>query len=141
MALIIKYRPILLNKAVDECLRRLVEMGKVKLRTEFQAVLGFVVDRKEGGVDIVEGRSGMLAFAKNATSVDAMEDDIEVVRLVGKPAIVIKDVWAFPTAFPRNNADRLWRRMKRRWVLATIIRRRPKDTPNAGERTNRIYID
>jgi hypothetical protein len=49
----------------------------------------------------------MLAFAKNATSVDAMEDDIEVVRLVGKPAIVIKDVWAFPTACPRNNADRL----------------------------------
>ena len=71
----------------------------------------------------------MLEFTKNATSVDAMEDDIEVVRLVGKPAIVIKDVWTFPTAFPRNNADRLRRRMKRRWVLATIIRRRPKDTP------------
>ena len=49
----------------------------------------------------------MLAFAKNATSVDAMEDDIEVVRLVGKSAIFIKDVRAFPTAFPRNNADRL----------------------------------
>ena len=49
----------------------------------------------------------MLVFTKNATSVDAMEDDIEVVRLVGKPAIVIKDVWAFPTACPRNNADRL----------------------------------
>jgi hypothetical protein len=44
LALIIKYRPILLNKAVDEYLRRLVEMGKVKLRTEFLAVLGFVVD-------------------------------------------------------------------------------------------------
>ena len=73
----------------------------------------------------------MLEFTKNATSVDAMEDDIEVVRLVGKPAIVIKDVWTFPTAFPRNNADRLGlgRGMKRRWVLATIIRRRPKDTP------------
>ena len=71
----------------------------------------------------------MLAFAKNTTSVDAMEDDIEVVRLVGKPAIVIKDVWAFPTAFLRNNVDRLGRGMKRRWVLATIIRRRPKDTP------------
>ena len=49
----------------------------------------------------------MLAFAKNTTSVDAMEDDIEVLRLVGKPKIVIKDVWAFPTAFPRNDADRL----------------------------------
>jgi hypothetical protein len=71
----------------------------------------------------------MLAFVNNTTSVDAMEDDIEVVRLVGKPAIVIKDVWAFPTAFPRNNADRLGIGMKRRWVLATIIRRRPKDTP------------
>jgi hypothetical protein len=71
----------------------------------------------------------MLAFAKNATSVDAMEDDIEVLRLVGKPKIVIKDVWAFPTAFPRNNADRLGRGMKQRWVLTTIIRRRPKDTP------------
>jgi hypothetical protein len=34
----------------------------------------------------------MLAFAKNATSVDAMEVDIEVVRLVGKSAIVKKDV-------------------------------------------------
>jgi hypothetical protein len=62
----------------------------------------------------------MLVFVNNTTSVDAMEDDIEVVRLVGKPAIVIKDVWAF---------DRLGIGMKRRWVLATIIRRRPKDTP------------
>jgi hypothetical protein len=44
LSLIIKDRPILLNKAVDECLRRLVKMGKVKLRTKFLAVLGFVVD-------------------------------------------------------------------------------------------------
>ena len=49
----------------------------------------------------------MLAFTKNATSVDAMEDDIEVVRLVRKAAIVIENVWAFPTASPSNDADRL----------------------------------
>jgi hypothetical protein len=70
----------------------------------------------------------MFAFAKNTTSVDAMEDDIKVVGLVGKSGIVIKNVRAFPTAFSRNNADRLERRMKSRWVLATIIRRRLKDT-------------
>ena len=44
LALIVEYRPILLDKAVDECLCWLVKMGKVKLRTEFLAVLGFVVD-------------------------------------------------------------------------------------------------
>ena len=73
----------------------------------------------------------MFAFAKNATSVDATEDDIEVVGLVGKSMIIIKNVRAFPTAFTRNNADRLERRMISKWVLATIIRRRPKDTPKS----------
>ena len=71
----------------------------------------------------------MFAFTKNTTSVNAMEDDIKVVRLVGEAAIVIQDVLAFPTACARSNADRLGRRMKSRWVLATISQRRPKHTP------------
>ena len=92
-------------------------------------MLGFVIDRKEGRVDIIKGRSRVFVFTKNTTSVNAMEDDIKVVGLVGEAVIVIKDVRAFPTACAHNEVDMLGRRMKRRWVLATISRRRPKDSP------------
>jgi hypothetical protein len=56
---------------VDECLRWLVKVGKVELGAEFLPVLGFMVDRKEGRVNIIKGRSRVL-FAKNTTSVNAM---------------------------------------------------------------------
>ena len=89
---------------------------------------GFVIDQKEGGVDIIKGRSRVFAFTKNTTSVNVMEDDIEVMGLVGEAVMVIKDVQALPTACARNNTDRLGKRMKRRWVLTTISRKRPTDT-------------
>ncbi len=92
LALIVKHRPILLNQAVDKRLSWLVKMRKVKLRAEFRIVLGFIVNQREGGVFIVQGRSRVFAFMKNATSVNAMEDDIEVVGLVGEATIIIEYV-------------------------------------------------
>jgi hypothetical protein len=58
-------------------------------------MLGFIVDQKEGGANIVEGRSRMFAFMKNATSINAMEDYIKVVGLVEKTVIVIEDIGHF----------------------------------------------
>ncbi len=74
LALLIEHRPIVLNKAIDKSLSRLVKMRKVKLRTEFLSMPGFSVYQKEGGVYIVKGRSRMFAFTKDATSVNAMKD-------------------------------------------------------------------
>jgi len=73
----------------------------------------------------------VFEFTKNATSVNAMEDDMEVVGLVREATIVIEDVRAFPTTSACSNAYRLRRRMKSRWVPATIIWRRSKDTPKS----------
>ena len=64
----------------------------------------------------------MFAFTKNTASVNAMEDDVEIVGLDGEAMIVIKDIWAFLIACALNNADRLGRRIKSRWGLATISR-------------------
>ena len=96
-------------------------------------MLGFIVNRKEGGVNIVQGRGRVFAFMKNATSVNAMEDDIEFVGLVGEATIVIEYVRAFPATATWSNADRLHRRRKSRGAIATIIRRRSNDTPEITE--------
>ena len=64
----------------------------------------------------------MFAFTKNTASVNAMEDDVEIVGLDGEATIVIKDIWAFSIVCAFNNADRLGRRIKSRWGLATISR-------------------
>jgi hypothetical protein len=96
-------------------------------------MLGFIINRKEGGVHIVQGRSRVFAFTENATSVNAMEDDIEVVGLVGETAIVVEYVRAFPAAATCSDANRLRRRRKSRGAIATIIRRRSNDTPEIAE--------
>jgi hypothetical protein len=133
LALIVEHRSILLNQAVDKRLSWLVKMRKVELRAEPRTVLGFIVNRKESGVNIVQSRGRVFAFTKNATTVNAMEDDIEVVGLVGEAAIVIEYVRAFQAAATCSNADRLQRRRKSRWAIATIIRRRSSDTPEITE--------
>ena len=131
LSLIVKHRPILLNQAVDERLSWLVKMREVELRAELRPVLGFIVNRKEGGVN--QGRGRVFAFTKNATSVNAMEDDIEFVGLVGEAAIVIEYVRAFPAVATWSNVDRLHRRRKSRGAIATIIRRGSNDTPEITE--------
>ena len=75
----------------------------------------------------------MFAFTKNATSVNAIEDYIEFVGLVGEATIVIEYVRAFPTAAMWSNVDRLHRRRKSRGAIATIIWRRSNDTPEITE--------
>ena len=39
----------------------------------------------------------MLAFPKNGAAIDIVEDDIELVGLVGEPAVVEEDVRSFPS--------------------------------------------
>ena len=44
LAFVVKDRPVFLNEAVDRCLERWVEMGKVQLFAESRAVEGLIVD-------------------------------------------------------------------------------------------------
>ena len=53
---------------------------------------GFVINRVELGVDVVDKWGGVFSFTKDAPTVDVMEDGIELMRLVGETAIVMEDV-------------------------------------------------
>ena len=89
LAFVVKDRPVFLNEAVHRCLERWIEMGKVKLLAEFRTMEGFIIDRVEFGVDSVNWRGRVSAFAKDAPTIDVMEDDIELMRLVRETAIVM----------------------------------------------------
>ncbi len=80
LAFVLKDRPVFLNEAVDRCLERWIEMGKVQLLAEFCTVEGFIVDRVEFGVDSVDWRGRVSAFVKDAPAIDVMEDGIELMR-------------------------------------------------------------
>ena len=92
LAFVVKDRPVFLNEAVDRRLDRWIEMGKVELLAEFCTVEGFVINRVELGVDVVDKWGGVFSFTKDAPAVDVMEDGIELMRLVGETAIVMEDV-------------------------------------------------
>ncbi len=92
LAFVVKDRPVFLNEAVDRRLERWIKMGKVQLLAEFCTVEGFIVDCMEFGVDVVDRWGRVFLFAKDAPAVDVMEDGIELMRLVGKTAIVMEDV-------------------------------------------------
>jgi len=66
LAFVVKDRPVFLNEAVDRCLERWIEMGKVQLLAGFCTMEGFIVDRVEFGVDSVDRRGRVSAFAKDA---------------------------------------------------------------------------
>ena len=92
LAFVVKDRPTFLNEAVDCRLERWVEMEKVQLLAEFCAVEGLIVDRVEFGVDVVDWRSRVFSFAKDAPTVDVMKDGVELIRLVSEATIVVENV-------------------------------------------------
>ena len=92
LAFVVKDRPVFLNEAVDCHLERWIEMGKVELLAEFCTVEGFVINRVEFGVDVVDKWGRVFSFTKDAPAVDVMEDGIELMRLVGETAIVMEDI-------------------------------------------------
>jgi hypothetical protein len=78
LAFVVKDRPVFLNEAVDCCLERWVEMGKVQLLAEFCIVDGLIIDRMELRVDVVDRWSRMFLFAKESPTVDVMKNGVEL---------------------------------------------------------------
>lgn len=60
----------------------------------------FVISHVEGGVDVIQGAGRMLALSKDRTTIDVVGKDVEVVRLIRKPAVVSEHVLP-ALAFPR----------------------------------------
>ena len=92
MTFVVKDRPVFLNEAVDRCLEKWVEMGKVQLLAEFRAVEGLIVDCVECEVDFIDRWGRVLLFAKDAPAVDVMKDGIKFIQLVRESTIIIENI-------------------------------------------------
>ena len=66
----------------------------------------FIKAREEARVDIVNRRRDMLASPKNGSALDVMQDNVELVGLVGEPPIIEKYIRALPT--PNLPSDSDW---------------------------------
>ncbi len=64
LAFVVKDRPVFLNEAIDCCLERWVEMGKIQLLAEFCTVEGLIVDRVEFRVDFVDRWGRVFSLAR-----------------------------------------------------------------------------
>ena len=72
-------------------------MGQVKLLAQLSAVERFVVNSMETRINVVEQGSRVLASLQDGTALDIVQDDIELVRLIGEPAVVEENIWPFPS--------------------------------------------
>ncbi len=80
-------------------------MGQVKFLTELSAMEGFVVFREKLGGDLIEGWGRMLTLAQDGTAVDITQEDIKVMRLIGKSLIVVKHISTFLPAHAGCDPD------------------------------------
>ncbi len=56
-----------------------------------------VVNSMEARVDVIQRRGRVLVSPKDGAAIYIVEDDIELVRLVGEPAVVEENIWPFPS--------------------------------------------
>jgi hypothetical protein len=80
-------------------------MGQVKFLTELSAMEGFVVLRVKLRGDFIEGWGRMLTLAQDGTAVDITQEDIKVMRLIGKSLIVVKHISTLLPAHAGCNPD------------------------------------
>lgn len=105
-------RPIFDDQGLDQFLGGSREMIEWQLFIQPFAILGLVKREVERRIDDVERRRWVDALPKDVASVHRTENGVEVVRLIGKSAIVDKNVLrALGTTLRlRCNADGLARR-------------------------------
>ncbi len=51
------------------------------------------------GVNCVERRGRVFAFAKDTTAIDAMKDCVKLVRLVGKTTVILENIFSLLATF------------------------------------------
>jgi hypothetical protein len=65
-----------------------------------------IVDREESWVNFIKRWGGVLALLQNCTPLDVMLENIEVMRLIGITAVVVKDVLLLLAAHPIGDTNR-----------------------------------
>ncbi len=68
--------------------------------------MGCLVVNEEFRVNIIKGWGGVLALAEDCTTIYIMEKYIEFIRLVGIPAVVVKNVWKLLATHLIGNSNR-----------------------------------
>lgn len=102
---IVENQPVFLDKAIDLILHTRVEMRQIKQLAQCRTVNCLVIGCKESWVDVIERWGGVLALSENGTPVNVMEENVEVMRLVGITAVVVKDVLALLSAHPIGDTN------------------------------------
>jgi hypothetical protein len=84
-----------LQKVVSEIPHDTVEMGEVEFCAQFLTMMYLVVIRMESRVNFVDWWCFVLMLPEDRASLDIIQENIELVGLVGKPPIVKKHIQAF----------------------------------------------
>jgi hypothetical protein len=85
LPLIVKDRQIFLQKVINEVPHDTVKMGEVEFCAQFLAMMLLVRIRMESRVNFVDWRRFVLTLPEDWASLDIMQENIELVGLVGKP--------------------------------------------------------
>ena len=87
---IVKYRPVFLDEGQDCSLSVIVKMRYFQLRLQTLAMLSLIIGACKGGIDVVEIWGRVATLAQNCSTIDVVEEMIELVGLI-RMATVIKE--------------------------------------------------
>ena len=85
----------------------------------------------EARINVIQRQSRVLASPKDGAAIYIVEDDIELVRLAGEPAVVEENIWLFPSLNLAGDANGFaGRHISIQNGELSRIRRSPTTPPN-----------
>ncbi len=105
LSFIDKNGPIFLEQSIDLLLNTCREVREIDEPAQNCSMSCLVICDKKTGIDLVDRRSLVLAFAQDCASINVVEDHVELMQLIGITPVIVKNVQTFLAAYPGSYAN------------------------------------
>jgi hypothetical protein len=105
LSFIVKNGPIFLEQSIDLLLNTRGEVQKIDEPVQNCSMSCLVICDEKTGIDLVDRRSWVLAFAQDCASIDVVEDHVELMQLIGITPVIVENVLTFLATYPGSYAN------------------------------------
>ncbi len=105
LSFIVKNGPIFLEQLIDLLLNTRGEVQEIDEPAQNCSMSCLVVWDEKTGINLIDRRSWVLAFAHDCASVNVVEDHVELMRLIGITPVIVESILTFLVTYPGSYAN------------------------------------
>jgi hypothetical protein len=105
LSFIVKNEPIFLEQLIDLLLNTHREVREIDEPAQNRSMSCLIICDKKTGINLVDRRSWVLAFAQNCASINVVEDPVELMRLIGITPVIVENILTFLATYPGSYAN------------------------------------